>query len=301
MNSCLGCAGVMLLREAPERLGVNRREVARLLADGTLVRLDRYLVAGACRLTEGRRDRATHRLRLDALLATYPECAASDESAAVVHDLPLLDLPPYVVGTRPWGAWRGGTSRVRIAPLPPHHLTEVDGTLVTIIPRTIVDLARAASMRQAVVAGDAALRRGCPEADLLATLEECAEWSDVGKARKVLAFLDDRSESVLESVSRVIMHEYDVPPPQPQREICLGGRTYRADFYWDKYRTIGEADGRQKYDGDDRRDPAQVLWEEKVREDALRDAGFRIVRWTYAQMLGETQATIDRITRRLTG
>jgi hypothetical protein len=281
----------MLLRDAPERLGSGRREVSRLVREGTLRRLDRYLLVGGCHADAAARDpRRAHRLRVEALLATYPECAASHESAAILHDLPLFRVPSYAVGTRPWGAWRGGSqARVRIAPLPAHHLTEVQGLLATAVPRTVIDVARTLPGRDAVVVGDAVIRTGWSRAQLIAVLNDCGEWSDVGKARRAVDFFDER----------VIMHEYDVPPPELQREITAGGERYRVDFYWEEQRTVGEADGRAKYSMDTGRTPEEAAWREKVREDALRDAGYRVVRWTYDQMLNHTDDTIARILRRL--
>ena len=114
-----------------------------------------------------------------------------------------------------------------------------------------------------------------------------------------MAFFDPRSESALESLSRVIFLEYGLSAPEPQTEIQAGGRTYRVDFYWKRSRTIGEADGRAKYEMDPDKTPEQVAWEEKLREDALRDAGYKVVRWSYGQMLGRTDETIARIVRRL--
>lgn len=73
------------------------------------------------------------------------------------------------------------------------------------------------------------------------------------------------------------------------------------DFYWKDYNTIGEADGRVKYTGelDPSRSAEDVVWEEKVREDDLRDSGRKMVRWTYDQMLRQTDETVERILRRL--
>jgi hypothetical protein len=303
MSPCFGCTPVSVLRDLPGQLGIGRRRVATLVQRGTLVRLDRYLVVGSCLVNRAAEDhRFAHRLKLDRLLLTYPECVASHESAALVRDLPLYGLPPYAIATRAWGAWRGGADgRVRIAPLPPHHVGEVDGLAATSLPRTVVDLARSVSMRGAVVVGDAALRRGVDRIALLQTLNEVATWADLGRARQVMDFLDSRSESALESLSRVIFHEYGVPPPEPQYEIDLGSRCYRVDFYWKDFNTIGEADGRVKYTGelDATRSPEQVVWEEKLREDALRDSGWKVVRWTYDQMLRQTDETVARILRRL--
>jgi len=156
-------------------------------------------------------------------------------------------------------------------------------------------------MRGAVVVGDAALRKGLSRPALLEVLDEASAWFDLGRAREIVDFLDARAESALESLSRVIFHEYDVPPPEPQYEVNLGRKTYRVDFYWKDFNTIGEADGKVKYTGelDSSRAPEEVLWEEKLREDDLRDSGKKVVRWTYGQMLYRTDETVARILRRL--
>jgi len=303
MSVCLGCTPVSVLRDLPARLGVGRRRVATLVERGVLVRLDRYLVVGTCVANRAKEDRrAAHRLKIDRLLLTYPECVASHESAALLDGLPTFQLPSYAIATRQWGAWRGGNDgRVRISPLPAHHVSTVDGLQATVTARTVVDLARSASMRGAVIVGDAAMRRGLPRPSLLQMLDEVGVWADLGRARKVVDFLDCRSESPLESLSRVIFKEYGVPPPEPQYEIEVAGRLYRVDFYWKQQRLIGEADGRVKYTGelDPTRSPGEVLWEEKLREDTLRDDDHGIVRWTYDQMLRQTDETVARIMRRL--
>jgi very-short-patch-repair endonuclease len=52
----------------------------------------------------------------------------------------------------------------------------------------------------------------------------------------------------------------------------------RTDFYWKEHRIVGEFDGMGKYDGPD------VIRREKLREDALRDLGFQVFRWTWAEL-----------------
>ena len=301
MDACLGCTSVTPVRLAAAQLGVSRRDIPRLIDEGVLVRLDRFLLVGSCALERAQSDaRLMHRINLDRLLHRFPGCVASHESAGVVRGLPLLAVPAFAVATRARGAWRGGMDgRIRIAPLPPDHVAEVGGTPVTSLTRTAVDIARTSTMRSAVVALDAVLRLGPSRPALLDMVNECGAWADVGKARRAIDFADARSESPLESVSRVIMHEHGLPMPEPQHEIEVDGRTYRVDFYWKHCRLIGEADGRAKYSLDDRRSPEQVAWDEKLREDALRDAGYGFVRWTYGQMLGRTDETIARISRRL--
>src|SRR5262249_50244 len=73
----------------------------------------------------------------------------------------------------------------------------------------------------------------------------------------------------------LVIARLGLPAPEPQVTILdeflrvVG----RADFYWDEYGVIGEADGRSKYD--DR----PVLTAEKDRQELLEDLGLVAIRW----------------------
>lgn len=283
-------------RDAADTLGVSRRKVQALICEGVLKRLRRGVLVGACIAERARSDRLlAHAIALRALLLNYDDCVASHESAAFLLDLPLLNVPPYAIGTREQGAWRGGAeSRVRIAALPTHHVTTAHGNRCTAIARTVVDIARSGSFREAVVTGDAAVRDRCDFSTLWQVFDECSTWADVGRARTALAFLDPRSESALESVSRAIFHERELPAPEPQFVIDAGGPTpYRLDFYWKEQRVVGEADGMTKYDD------VEVLRAEKVRQERLERLGLEVVRWNWREMLVETDETIARLRAKL--
>jgi hypothetical protein len=60
----------------------------------------------------------------------------------------------------------------------------------------------------------------------------------------------------------------------------------RTDFGWEEHRLVGEFDGRVKYGRLLRpgQDPGDVVIEEKRREDAVRDEGWRMVRWVWADL-----------------
>jgi hypothetical protein len=99
--------------------------------------------------------------------------------------------------------------------------------------------------------------------------------------------MDSRIESVGESRSLALFLQEHLPLPEPQVEIHdARGLAGRVDFLWREQRTIGEFDGRIKYG---RLVPAgrsaeDVLWNEKLREDRLRDAGWEVARWTWADL-----------------
>lgn len=70
------------------------------------------------------------------------------------------------------------------------------------------------------------------------------------------------------------------------------------DFAWPEHRTIGEFDGRVKYGRLLRpgEDAGEVVFREKVREDLLRDAGWQVVRWVWAD-LDRPHVVADRVRR----
>jgi hypothetical protein len=281
--------------DVPSLLETTPAGVRRLLREGTLVRLRRGVLVGACQLERAETDaRLRRRLRLRAQLMTFSECVATHESAAITLDLPLFSIPAEPRISRVRGAWRGGSEvRVRIAPLPELHVFEQGGIRLTTLPRTAVDLARTLPFAESVVALDA-VRRHCSAEMLRAALEECEKWFELGKARSAIDFADPRSESALESLSRAFMQDGGLPRPRIQAKVRgVSGRWYRTDFLWDESHQIGEADGAEKYA--DR----EALMAEKTREDDLREAGYGFVRWTYAEMVGRTHETLARISRRL--
>ena len=76
--------------------------------------------------------------------------------------------------------------------------------------------------------------------------------------------------------------------PDLQQDI-LGpdGRVIgRVDFLWKHQRTVGEFDGKKKYN--ELLKPGQsaedVVYDEKLREDRLRDAGFQVARWSWQDL-----------------
>jgi hypothetical protein len=164
----------------------------------------------------------------------------------------------------------------------------IDSMRVASRARTVLDLCRALPIEQAVAAGDRALAYGLAREVLEAHLAQMARWPGTRQARRAVALLDPRSESAGESVSRVRMHQDGLPAPDLQQDIFddMGNLLARVDFLWKEQRTIGEFDGKIKYGrllkaGQSVED---VIFAEKVREDALRDLGWQIVRWLWADL-----------------
>jgi hypothetical protein len=264
--------------------GYSHTELARLTRAGTLLRLRRGAYADPADVEQN--DEADrHRLLIAATVPGLAQDAVlSHLSAAVLHQLPRFGSLVQVQVTR--GSTTSGKRRgyvhIHAAPLAAGEITYLDGRLVTTLARTVVDLARSLPYAEAVAIGDAALRAGLRPEDLLACLERAVGRPGITQARRVVAFLDPRSETPGESLSRVTLHDLGLDPSHLQYEVYAGERLVgRADFCWEEQRTLGEFDGRVKYgpalaNGRSERD---VLWAEKWREDAMRDLGWQFVRW----------------------
>ena len=112
----------------------------------------------------------------------------------------------------------------------------------------------------------------------------------------MVAFSDARSESVLESISRVAFHDQGLPPPVLQAWVGNPAEVIgRADFLWREHRTIGEADGAIKY-----ADPSRAM-AQLQRDARLRQAGFEVVHFTSDEIIrepGQVAASIRAAFRR---
>ena len=221
-----------------------------------------------------------------------PGAVVSHVSAAVLRTVPVpyADLSKvHLTRDRDGGGRTRRWVRVHGARLPEQDVTTLDGLAVTALARTFVDVARTESTRTSVAAGDAILRSGTSLDAMRVAVELAAGRHGIAAARRALRLLDARAESAGESVSRVIMAERGLPTPDPQLVIRneRGEFVARVDFAWPALGVIGEFDGRIKYgrtldpDEDRERDPAEVLWSEKQREDQLRRLGWQVVRWIW--------------------
>jgi very-short-patch-repair endonuclease len=287
---------LVLTRDQAVTAGWSTREVAALVRSGRWRTLRRGTYLTGPELPED--PQAAHAvLVLAAVLASGVPAVGSHRSAAFLHGLPLLGpvpAEPVLTRIRTAGQARpdGRRSAGLVAQVPPWHRAQVVGAPVTSLARTALDLARSTSEVEAVVVLDAALRSVGHE-ELQAVLEVQRGWTGSVRAVRRLLFADGLSESALESVGRLRFAEQGLP--RPRLQVVVGdehGPVARTDFLWDEERTVGEADGRLKY-GDD---PA-ALWEEKLREDRLRDLGFEVVRFGWSEALHRPEQLADRVRR----
>ena len=240
--------------------GVSAGRIRRLVRDGALCRLRPGVYAPAATvsaLAGGARDERARQaggqlLQVAAALAvTGSRSAGSHRSAASVYGLGLVGRgpAPRVEITRPPGERAGHANRagvlVHVAALPADHVASYRGVLLTSVPRTVIDLTRTLPFAQGVAVADSALHAGLTsKSDLAGVIADCPRWRGLRRAREVTAFSDARSESVLESLSRVVFHQAGLPPPDLQVWVGDDDEVIgRVDFLWRRYRTVGEAGG----------------------------------------------------------
>ena len=266
------------------------------------------LQRGAYLVDPGQLDvRQRHLLSVEATLAGLRVPAVlSHGSAAALHGLPLWGVPLHRVHvTREPPARSADETRLRshVARLGSQDVVVLGPRAVTSVARTVVDLAKTIPFAPALAVADAALATRATTADALRTAMDAATGTRGARsARRVIQAADARAESVGESRSRALMLDAGLPLPDLQVEVHGGDGVLvgRSDFGWRAQRLLGEFDGRVKYGRLLRpgQDPGDAVFEEKRREDALRDEGWGVVRWVWAE-LGTPRSLVARWTRAL--
>lgn len=220
-------------------------------------------------------------------------------SAAALWGYPIIGAwPRRIHVTLPLSSGQRNTRGVvrHLAPLRDDEMVQRDGLTVTSPTRTIADLLRCAPFETGVAACDRAFavpktavsNELCVDVDALMELSQrLTGQRGVRRLRSVIEFADGRSGSPGESLSRVQISRLRLPAPDLQFEVTdRQGKVWHSDFGWPEFGLLGEFDGKSKYTRDrylKGRDVADIVIDEKMREDAMRlVTGFRMARWTWA-------------------
>lgn len=259
--------------------GLDAREVRRLLAAGALVRVRHgvYADGEAWESLDPFRGRPLLRVRAAGLVLRCSEYAYSHDSAALLHDLPLLDARlslthvsrPKVHGD----AVRCGVKH-HLAPYSPEQVLEVDGLRVLDVPRTALDLAREHGLLAGVAACDSALRRGVSRSELHEVRSQMWCWPHSRVMREAVELADAGAESWLESEGRLFVLGLGIGRPTTQLGLSDGHRTVWCDAVVGRH--VFEFDGQVKYgpDNPSGESPTRVLMKEKARQDFI--SGFKL-------------------------
>lgn len=225
-------------------------------------------------------DRYTMTVR--GVLLDRPQWLASHHAGLALHGLPLFavdhELVDVVAAVRT--SKRRAGLHVHVAT--PDQLTRLeDPTVRTVsVADACVLTAVSSGVEAGVVAMDAAVKRRLTTPALSDSLAACGVRYGVHQARAAVAAVDGKCESPGESRTRLILTAAGL---DVRSQVSLSddeGFLGRVDFLVGD-RLVVEFDGAVKYDG---LDGKRALMEEKRREERLRDAGFRVLRVTWADL-----------------
>jgi hypothetical protein len=217
----------------------------------------------------------------------------SHVSALVVHGLPVwgADLSRVHVTRRDGGAGRVDADVVHHkGRLEARDLTEVKRMVVTCPRRAVLEAATVMSPESGLVSMDATLNRKLvTREELIADYSQFEQWPGALKLQLVLRLTNGRSASPGESRSRYLFWSQNLPAPQLQFSVYdeVGNLVGITDFAWPGLGVLGEFDGRVKYGRllKPGQDPGEVVFEEKRREDRLREVtGFTVLRLVWSEL-----------------
>lgn len=200
-------------------------------------------------------------------------------------DLPPCDPVEVTVSGGERLSKRVGTV-VRRARLGPGEVVQRRGLRVTSPVRTVLDLCSRLPLVEAVATIDMSLQRRLVHLDdLRAYVAEHPRRKGIARLRRAVELADPGAESPMERRLRVLLVLAGLPRPETQVRLhdAQGRFLARTDLYYRDARLCLEYDGSTHRDslvGDDR------------RQNRLLAAGFRLLRFTAADVLGSPDDVI---------
>lgn len=220
------------------------------------------------------------------------------ESSVLMRGWPILHVPQQahvVLGVHGTGSRR--TDREITGHSWPVTADEVEDSgdvFTTTAARTVADCARELPLRDAVVIADYYLHEGGEAEAVERYLHGGGLRRGIRRAAVVLRRADGRSDSVGETLTRLILEDAGLGGFVPQCRVDTEWGTYFADFAWPECAVIVEFDGDIKYSG--RFGAGQeVIRAEREREKALTNAGWRVLRVNWAMITGTPQRVVEMV------
>ncbi|MER6971547.1 type IV toxin-antitoxin system AbiEi family antitoxin domain-containing protein [Nocardioides sp. NPDC000445] len=290
-------------------VGYAKRDITRMTRSGEWHRIRRGAYAPGATWLEFD-EVARHQVRSRAVMRSLGDAVAlSHTSAVVAHGIDIWNLPlDRVHVTR----LDGGAGRIEGDVVHhegfslDHEVVAADGMKAVLPERCVLEAASRVDTETAWCLLDAGLRSGTFDRDgLKAAYEVVEHWPFMHRVGGLVPFADGRSGSIGESRGKHLFRSFGLPQPQLQYEVrrADGSIAGVTDWAWPEFGLLGEFDGRVKYGRllKPGQDPGDVVFEEKRREDELRElTGFWMIRliWSDFANPAVTAARIRRALRR---
>jgi very-short-patch-repair endonuclease len=282
-------------------VGVGRAALSRAVAAGDLTRVARKVYAPSplapmpLHVVTDKGVAAAYVRHVRAVLLSLGDKAtAAGRTAAALRGWGMLIEPGRTIEVAvPHGRPRSrvGVTITQRRTLARSKVMAVSGTELlwaTAPVQTVLDCCLGLPMIEAVVISDSALRSGeVSLAELRVAARRLPGVRDAARVRRVLRFADPSSGSVLESVLRVHLHLAGIAGFTSQYTVRVAdGVLHRVDFCFSAARLIVETDGAKWHP-----DPGP----DRVRDNALAAAGFRVLRYTWADVVHNSSIVVAEI------
>lgn len=292
----------LLTRAELRNAGVKRADLDRALAAHQVRRMGRGVYSSstpkrAQHLVSGGVPDAGYLAEVRAVLKAMGSSAtAGGRTAAVLWGFDMAIEPAKVDVAIRQGCSRRNLRGVRLREH--RNLDVVELAVLELAPlrvlsatATVLDCAATRPLAEAVVIADSALRQG---AVTLAELQEAQRgWEGKPGARRlreVIDLVDPDSGSVLESLVRVLLAEHGL---RPESQVTVfsarGKRIGRVDFLFREERLVIECDGRRWHDPEDARE------RDRIRDNELERAAWRLVRVTWAEVMHDPARVVELV------
>lgn len=291
--------------------GITRAQLRTAVRRGSLISVARGWYARHGRtLDRGERwetTRADHLGRLCKALRTHPGCAASHDSAALLHGLAIVMSPTaevQLVRVEDYPSSR------RIPGVIIHHADStptdtvtVDGLRATTVPRTVADVLRTRRLPHGLAVLDQSLREQVVTLpDIRHELAAQRRWIGKVRAQQAVELADPVRESWAESFSCGTLALAELPQPIPQVEILDESFTFlgRVDGLLDHENAFFEVHGTAKYflgraDEEPEETARRRLIKEAARHASLERVGLAGAQWTAEEVMRTPDVAVARM------
>ncbi|HZC27155.1 MAG TPA: hypothetical protein VE287_09020 [Actinopolymorphaceae bacterium] len=230
-------------------------------------------------------------LRVEAAsLILGPSAVFCHHTAAQLRDLPVPAEPRLHVTVAP------GRRRPRARGIVGHRTTITEATTwrgvrITTVERTFVDLARTLGLVDAVVLGDAMVRRGFTTVAKLVSASEGSSGRNAVLVRRAGRLVRQRVDSPMESRLRLLLVLAGLPCPEPGLEILddHGQWVATADLQYERARIAIE------YDSDLHRTRKRKWRHDVAGRDRLRELGWQVILVTADDIYVRPHRTLERV------
>lgn len=224
-----------------------------------------------------------------------PETAFVGATAAWLHGLDLKPTDPVEVAVPASSGLRSRAGLVvRRWQIPSAEVLYIRRLRVTALPLTLARLCLHRAPVEALVAIDMALHLRLTDPAALARYAARSRGRPGTARLRSLALLAAPAESPMETRLRWLLIHAGLPEPQVQANLCDStGRPFaRADLYYPETRLVIE------FDGGNHRDR---MVDDNRRQNLLVNAGYRVLRFTSADMHNRPDVLVAQVQSALKG